>query len=96
MTKHSWSRKETIICCFYYIEKGMDGIDDAREDLPISITKNSIKMKFQNCLWLDRANSKEDKVKGGLANCSKLHKEIWILLKKIYEPLYIPRFLNKS
>ena len=68
-TKHKWTELENLIAVLGYL----NNIDPAllTNKLP-DIPLKSIKMKYSNCLFLDKG-----KVKGSLENCSALHREVW-------------------
>jgi hypothetical protein len=70
--KYSWTEYDNIICCICYLNKYT--IDKTFLLLP-HIPYNSIKMKYSNCLYLDKGN-----IKGSLKNYSKKHKKIWDIL----------------
>jgi hypothetical protein len=63
--KHTWLEEEDRICAYLYLHG--KPFHDAHRLLP-HIQIASIKMKFQNCLFLDKG-----KVKGSMAHCSKQH-----------------------
>ena len=67
--KYYWSELDNINCSLYYLQ-GFT-CNKAHSLLP-HISLNSIKMKYSNCLYLDKGN-----VKGSLLHCSKIHKKIW-------------------
>ena len=73
-TKHTWTEFETSITVLGYLNH----IDckQLSKRLP-SIPLNSIKMKYQNCLYLQNGN-----IKGALSNCSKMHREVWVAVKR--------------
>ena len=61
--KHTWSISDDRICAYLYLRGAP--FQDAHRLLP-HIPIRSIKMKFQNCLFLDKGN-----IKNSLSNCSK-------------------------
>lgn len=61
--KHTWLEEEDRICAYLYLHG--KPFHDAHRLLP-HIHIASIKMKFQNCLFLDKG-----KVKGSMAHYSK-------------------------
>ena len=73
-TKHTWTEFETSITVLGYL----NDVDYKQlgKRLP-GIPLNSIKMKYQNCLYLEKGN-----IKGALSNCSKLHREVWVAVKR--------------
>ena len=70
--KHKWTREENIICSYGYLQKHSC---EKIQSLLTNISLNSIKMKYQNCLFLDKGP-----VKNSLKSCSKLHINIWEIL----------------
>jgi len=72
--KHNWTEDETKIICKMYIEnKTPDEIHTKLSNIKLS----SIKMKYNNCLYLDKGD-----VNGSLKNVSKLHSKIWQEIKQ--------------
>ena len=69
MINHEWSYTETKIVCEMY--KNNKTPAEIKEKLP-QIKLNSIKMKYANCIFLDKGN-----ITGALNGATKLHKEIW-------------------
>ena len=67
--KHTWTKFETSITVLGYLNHVDYKLLSKR--LP-GIPLNSIKMKYQNCLYLHKG-----KIKGALSNCSKMHHEVW-------------------
>jgi hypothetical protein len=61
--KHTWSESEDRICAYLYLHG--KSFHDAHRFLP-HIPIRSIKMKFQNCSFLDN-----EKDKKSLSHCSK-------------------------
>ena len=74
-TKHKWTELENIITVFGYLNN-IDPtlLSNRLPDIPLK----SIKMKYSNCLFLDKG-----KVKGSLENCSALHREVWDSIKNM-------------
>jgi hypothetical protein len=70
--KHTWTKKDNIVCSVGYIF-GLSS-NQMHRQLP-HIKFNSIKMKYQNCLYLKRGP-----VRGSLKNCSKAHRNVWLNL----------------
>jgi hypothetical protein len=68
-TTHEWSYAETKIVCEMYINNKTPG--EIKEKLP-QIKLNSIKMKYANCIFLDKGD-----ITGALNGATKLHKQIW-------------------
>lgn len=66
---HSWTKQELKIVCFCY----MQGLS-IEEALLLTDTTDakSMKMRFANCLYLDKG-----KVEGSLSHASKAHQEAW-------------------
>ena len=62
-----WTEHDTYIVCFGY--KNKLSAKDIQKILP-HLTVNSIKMKYSNCLFLDKGN-------GSLCNTSKMHRNVW-------------------
>lgn len=78
--KHTWTESEDRVCAYLYLHG--KPFQDAHRCLP-HIPIRSIKMKFQNCLFLDKGN-----VKNSLSKCSKqnirvFHQEREILRNNI-------------
>ena len=72
--KHIWTEDETKIFCKMYIDsKTPEEIYTKLSNIKLS----SIKMKYSNCLYLDKGD-----VKGSLVNVSKLHSKIWQEIKQ--------------
>jgi hypothetical protein len=61
--KYRWTISDDRLCAYLYIRG--ETFQNAHRLLP-HIPINSIKMKFQNCLFLDRGN-----VRNSLSNCSR-------------------------
>lgn len=72
--KYKWSYEDNVIITLAYINKC--SIECAQKLLS-DITYNSIKMKYANCLYLEKGL-----VKGALSNISKQHQQIWDLLNE--------------
>jgi len=72
--KHTWTEFETSVTVLGYLNH----IDykQLSKRLP-GIPLNSIKMKYQNCLYLQKGN-----IKGALSKCSKMHSEVWVAVKR--------------
>jgi hypothetical protein len=70
--KHNWSYDDNLIITLCY--KRNRDIDYAHRLCP-HISKNSIKMKYANCLYLEQG-----KVNGALEGVSKTHEKIWNIL----------------
>ena len=73
--KHIWTKEETIIMCKMYKDKKTP--KEIKEKLP-KIKLSSIKMKYSNCLFLEKGN-----VKGSLNSISIMHKNIWSSLSEL-------------
>jgi len=72
--KHNWTKNETKIICKMYIDnKTPKEIYTKLSNIKLS----SIKIKYSNCLYLDKG-----KVNGSLVNVSKLHSKIWQEIKQ--------------
>ena len=72
-TKYSWSESDNIICSLCYLQNfSYEKTKIILNHIPL----NSIKMKYKNCLFLDKGN-----IKGSLPHCSEMHKKIWEKLK---------------
>ena len=83
--KHTWLEEEDRLCSYLYLHG--NSYIDAHRLLP-HILIRSIKMKFQNCLCLDKG-----KVKGSLSNYSKQNDRVFteqreILLSHILSSSY--------
>jgi len=65
----NWTDHDTYIVCYGY--KNNLSAKDIQKILP-HLTVNSIKMKYSNCLFLDKGN-----VKSSLYNASKMHRNVW-------------------
>jgi hypothetical protein len=77
-TQHEWTKEETnLICELYKQNKTIKEIYDKLS----YINLNSIKMKYANCIYLDKGN-----IKGSLNHVSKMHKKIWENLNKTNIP----------
>ena len=72
--KHVWTEEETKTICQLYIENKT--YQEIATKLP-NVKLSSIKMKYSNCVYLDKGN-----VKGSLDNVSKLHSKVWQEIKK--------------
>jgi hypothetical protein len=68
-SKHTWTKEENTIVSSCYLD-GMK-IQDVYQFAP-NIKPKSIKMKYSNCLFLDKGQ-----VHSALKNCSKMHKEVF-------------------
>ena len=73
--RHEWTDEETRTFCEMY--KDNMTVQQIYNMLP-HIKLNSIKMKYANCLYLDKGN-----ITGALCNASHMHKKIWVELTKI-------------
>jgi hypothetical protein len=69
MVKTPWSENDCYIVSKNYLE-GIDYISTAKILSHLKLC--SVKMKYQNCLYLHRGN-----VKGSLQHASKIHKNVW-------------------
>ena len=74
-TKHTWTESEDRVCTYLYLNGKQ--FQDAHICLP-HIPIRSIKMKFQNCLFLDKGN-----VKNSLYKCSKQNIRVFHELREI-------------
>jgi hypothetical protein len=72
--KHVWTEEETKIFCQLYIENKT--YQEIATKLP-NVKLSSIKMKYSNCIYLDKGN-----VNGSLNSVSKLHSKVWHEIKK--------------
>ena len=70
--KYKWTYEDNLIISLCY-KKNRD-IDYAHRLCP-HISKNSIKMKYANCLYLEHGN-----VVGALSGISKMHENVWNIL----------------
>ena len=75
---HEWTKEETILICELY--KQNKTIKEIYDKLSY-IKLNSIKMKYANCIYLDKGN-----IKGSLNHVSNMHKNIWDKLNKTNIP----------
>ena len=75
--RHEWTDEETRTFCEMY--KDNMTVQQIYNMLP-HIKLNSIKMKYANCLYLDKGN-----ITGALCNASHMHKKIWVETTKIEE-----------
>jgi hypothetical protein len=75
--KHDWTEEETRIICEMY--KNNKTIDETKEKLP-QLKLTSIKMKYSNCIYLDKGE-----IKGSLKGVSKMHEKIWNELNETKE-----------
>ena len=71
--KHIWSKSETVAVTRCYLDGKT--IQQAHLLVP-DIKLTSLKMKYANCLYLDKGS-----VPLALKNCSKMHKDVWEELK---------------
>ena len=70
--KHKWTELETKITIFGYL----NSIDcKVISNLLPGIPLTSIKIKYHNCLFLDKGK------KNSLKICSELHREVWSSIK---------------
>jgi hypothetical protein len=70
--KYNWTYEDNLIISLCY--KRNRDIDYAHRLCP-HISKNSIKMKYANCLYLDQGS-----VIGALSSISKTHEKVWNIL----------------
>jgi len=70
--KHVWTEEETKTICQLYIENKT--YQEIATKLP-NVKLSSIKMKYSNCVYLDKGN-------GSSNNVSKLHSKVWHEIKK--------------
>lgn len=75
--KHAWSREETTLVTRAYLEG--KSTQQAHHLVP-DIKLSSVKMKYANCLYLDKGP-----VHLALKNYSKMHKDVWDELKSALE-----------
>lgn len=73
--KHEWTDEETKRFCEMY--KNNNTLQQIHNEF-LHIKLNSIKMKYANCLYLDKGN-----ITGALRNASRMHKKIWFESTKI-------------
>lgn len=73
LSKHIWSKDETTLVTRAYLEGKT--VEEAHLLVP-NIKLSSLKMKYANCLYLDKGP-----VRLALKNYSKIHKDIWDELK---------------
>ena len=67
--KYTWTESDNIICSLSYLQNySIEKTHSLLSHIPL----NSIKMKYKNCLYLDKGEQK-----GALANFSKQHSEVW-------------------
>ena len=71
--KFSWTEADNLNCTLYYLN---NITPNKAHNLMPHIPLNSIKMKYKNCLYLERGN-----VKGSLSHVSKMHNKIWCELR---------------
>jgi len=67
--KHEWTEDETKTFCEMY--KNNNTVQQIYNIFP-HIKLNSIKMKYANCIYLDKGN-----ITGALSNASHMHKKTW-------------------
>ena len=72
-SKHIWSREETSLVTRAYLDG--KSIQQAHHLVP-DIKLTSVKMKYANCLYLDKGP-----VQTALKNFSKMHADVWNELK---------------
>lgn len=81
--KHSWTKQELWVLSICYKE-GLSPEFALR--LTNTTDEKSIKMRYLNCLYLDKGH-----VENALSHVSKMHKEVWEKVEEYYstkEPIY--------